>query len=112
MFIVKHIPKWFPGAYFQRQAREGSKTANAVLNTPYIQAKKRYVSNTPRNSMTLIKLSRHNQLEGTDSFCAVSQLIQDNIDADGNIQDEDVIAASVGALYIGERDTLASVLSY
>ena len=109
---MKHIPKWFPGADFQRQAREGSKTANAVLNTPYIQAKKRYVSNTPRNSMALVKLSRYNQLEGTDSLCAVSQLIQDNIDVDGNIQDEDVIAASVGTLYIGERDTLASVLSY
>ena len=57
-------------------------------------------------------MSRHNQLEGTDSFCAVSQLIQDNIDVDGNIQDEDVIAASVGMLYIGVLDTLASVLSY
>ena len=109
---MKHIPKWFPGADFQRQAREGSKTAKAVLNTPYIQAKKRYVSNTPRNSMALVKLSRYNQLEGTDSLCAVSQLIQDNIDVDGNIQDEDVIAASVGTLYIGERDTLASDLSY
>ena len=62
--------------------------------------------------MALVKLSRYNQLEGTDSLCAVSQLIQDNIDVDGNIQDEDVIAASVGTLYIGERDTLASVFSY
>ena len=52
------------------------------------------------------------QLEGLDNLCAVSQLIQDNIRVDGNIQDEDVIAASVGMLYIGELGIMISIPSY
>ena len=62
-----------------------------------------------RDRIFLFQQKSHNtflvvlhQFDGTCKPCATSQLIEENIDADGNIKDEDVIAATVGMLYIGK----------
>ena len=102
---MKYLPEWFPGADFKKRAREGFVIAREVLNKPYSEAKIRYV----RNRKFLFQLKSHitfivvfHQFDGTCKPCATSQLIEENIDADGNIKDEDVIAATVGMLYIGK----------
>lgn len=33
--FLKHVPSWFPGAGFKRQARQWSKTISAARNTAY-----------------------------------------------------------------------------
>ena len=105
MPVVKYLPEWFPGADFKKRAREGFVIAREVLNKPYSEAKMRYV----RDRKFLFHQKSHNtflvalhQFDGTCKPCATSQLIEENIDVDGNIKDEDVIAATVGMLYIGK----------
>jgi hypothetical protein len=41
---VKHVPEWFPGAGFKRQAREWRAVADAMLNEPFELTKKAMVT--------------------------------------------------------------------
>lgn len=41
---VKHIPSWFPGAKFKRQAKEWNKSVIEMLHAPYKAFKERAVS--------------------------------------------------------------------
>lgn len=38
--LLKYVPAWFPGASFQRKAREWRKLARKMIEMPYAQAKK------------------------------------------------------------------------
>jgi len=41
---VKYVPEWFPGASFQKKAREWRVPVRNMLNQPYEAAKEKYVS--------------------------------------------------------------------
>ena len=41
---MKYVPEWFPGATFQKKAREWKVLATKMLNDPYEAAKETYVS--------------------------------------------------------------------
>ena len=40
MQLVKHIPAWFPGAYFKRYAKHISETLETMAQLPYDYTKK------------------------------------------------------------------------
>ena len=42
---VKYVPEWFPGATFQREAREWRDAATAMMYEPYNHVKAAMVSN-------------------------------------------------------------------
>jgi hypothetical protein len=42
--LLKYVPAWFPGASFQRKAREWRKLARTMVEMPYAEAKKDIVS--------------------------------------------------------------------
>jgi hypothetical protein len=53
--IVKYVPEWFPGATFQREAREWKKSAAAMMREPYEAVKTAMVSKLGTNvALTLI----------------------------------------------------------
>ena len=44
MIIVKLVPVWFPGAYFQRLAERGYKLSHDIKFRPYMDMKEKVVS--------------------------------------------------------------------
>ena len=42
--LLKYVPPWFPGASFQRKAREWRKLARDMVELPYAEAKKDIVN--------------------------------------------------------------------
>ena len=104
---MKHIPSWFPAVHFKKLAKEGLAISNAVLTEPYEGAKKRYVSRIPIQ-VPPGRLFTLSQLAGEGNPCIVSQAIQENSDASGDIKDEDIIAASAGVLYAGKPSDITN----
>jgi hypothetical protein len=41
--ILKHVPKWFPGASFRRKAEQWRKGARAMVDLPFAAAKTQIV---------------------------------------------------------------------
>jgi hypothetical protein len=42
--ILRYLPKWFPGASFQRKAESSRELVRQVLNQPFIAAQKKVCS--------------------------------------------------------------------
>jgi len=38
--LLKHVPEWFPGAGFQKRAKEWKKLARTMVEVPFAAAKK------------------------------------------------------------------------
>jgi hypothetical protein len=45
--ILKHIPRWFPGAGFKRQAEEWLKLSRGMLELPFAETKRQMVRYLP-----------------------------------------------------------------
>jgi len=88
---LKHLPEWFPGAGFQKVAREARKVSYAARNEAHEQTKERMANGDSRPSMTSILLSE-NMLE------------------DGTIGDEGNISAATAMAYIGGADTSVTAI--
>uniref|UniRef100_D8QCV5 Cytochrome P450 n=1 Tax=Schizophyllum commune (strain H4-8 / FGSC 9210) TaxID=578458 RepID=D8QCV5_SCHCM len=54
--FLKHLPEWFPGADFQRQAREWGDTVQCVVEKPFQEVKQRTIPLMP--SFTSIALEK------------------------------------------------------
>ncbi|KAJ7437926.1 cytochrome P450 [Mycena galericulata] len=63
--ILKHVPRWFPGAGFKRQAEEWRKLSLAMLEVPFAETKRRMDLNNAPPSFTSDKL---NELKGRDEI--------------------------------------------
>ncbi|KAJ6472340.1 family 64 cytochrome P450 [Mycena vitilis] len=90
--ILKHIPEWFPGAAFKRQAKEWRKLAHAMRDVPFAETKRQMdlgiapASFTPN---TLAALGCSENLYFTDS----------------------TLKAAAGTMYVGGADTTVVALS-
>ncbi|KAJ7828642.1 cytochrome P450 [Mycena leptocephala] len=49
---LKYVPKWFPGAEFQRKAEEWRKLARAMVDVPYTETKRQMECGTAPRSFT------------------------------------------------------------
>ncbi|KAJ7190542.1 cytochrome P450 [Mycena pura] len=54
--LLKYVPGWFPGAGFQRQAREGRRLAHEMMEKPFLVAKQQIVSGKAPHSFTMVGL--------------------------------------------------------
>ncbi|KAI0319837.1 cytochrome P450 [Amylostereum chailletii] len=93
---LKHIPEWFPGAGFKRQAKEWRKLARAIIEVPFALVKK--------------ELSRV-QSEGKAKPCYVTSVLEQNNATPDEAVDEDLIRGTAAVSYAAGADTSVSGLT-
>ncbi|KAJ6582748.1 cytochrome P450 [Mycena sp. CBHHK59/15] len=89
--ILKHVPNWFPGAGFKRQAAEWRKLARAMMETPFAETKRQMESGIARASFTSDSL---NDLKESASVYYAKPHVK----------------ATAGSMFIGGADTTVSAL--
>ncbi|KAJ7888363.1 cytochrome P450 [Mycena olivaceomarginata] len=90
--ILKHIPRWFPGAGFKRQAEEWLKLSRGMLELPFAETKRQMDSGTAPPSFT------------ADSLHALNDPDKQPYYKEHHVQQ------TAGTMYIGGADTTVSAL--
>ncbi|KAL5514757.1 hypothetical protein ACEPAG_2073 [Sanghuangporus baumii] len=89
--MLKYLPEWFPGAHFMNTAKIGRELSRQMRSKIFAMAKKLIEDGKALTSMT-------------------STLLEQNTNIDGRVSHEDLIARTVGTIYIAGTDTTSSVL--
>ncbi|KAF8169161.1 cytochrome P450 [Mycena galopus ATCC 62051] len=89
--ILKHIPTWFPGAGFKRQAREWRKLSQGMRDLPLLETKRQMEAGIARSSFTADRLSA----------------LKDSEDA---FYEERHVQATAGTMFLAGADTTVSSL--
>ncbi|KAJ7607915.1 cytochrome P450 [Roridomyces roridus] len=89
--MLKYIPGWFPGAGFQRLAKEWKVLARDMMEKPYAEAKLKIASGNAPHSFTAIALKSLD-------------------DHDDKEYHESVIKGTAGTMYTAASDTTVSAL--
>ncbi|KAJ7235506.1 cytochrome P450 [Mycena rebaudengoi] len=89
--FLKYVPEWFPGAGFKNQAKAWKKLAQASLNVPFAEAKRKIATGIAQPSFV------SHSLRDTDKL------------ADPQAE-EDTVKAIAGTMYIATADTTLSAL--
>ncbi|KAJ7882316.1 cytochrome P450, partial [Mycena leptocephala] len=90
---LRYVPKWFPGAGFQRKAEEWRKLARAMVDVPYTETKRQMECGTAPRSFTSDALHTLHESDG------------------GIYYGEEDIKASAGTMFSAGADTTVSALS-
>ncbi|KAJ6565505.1 cytochrome P450 [Mycena vulgaris] len=90
--ILKHIPRWFPGAGFKRQAEEWLKLSRGMLELPFAETKRQMDSGTAPPSFTANSLHALNDPDKQPYY------------------KEHHVQQTAGTMYIGGADTTVSAL--
>ncbi|KAJ7118250.1 cytochrome P450 [Mycena epipterygia] len=90
--LLKHVPDWFPGAGFKRQAKEWSQLGQAFKDIPFAEVKHQLASGTARHSFAAESL--RNLSESSDIY-----------------YDEETIKATTASMYLAGSDTTVAALS-
>ncbi|KAJ7833295.1 cytochrome P450 [Mycena leptocephala] len=90
--ILKHIPRWFPGAGFKRQAEEWSKLSRGMLELPFAETKRQMESGMAPPSFTADCLQALNDPDKEPYY------------------KEHHVKQTAGTMYIGGADTTVSAL--
>ncbi|KAJ7625701.1 cytochrome P450 [Roridomyces roridus] len=92
--ILKHIPTWFPGAGFKRQAREWRKLSRGMMELPFMETKRQMDAGISPSSFT------------SDSLNALK-----DVDAgDPAFYQEHHVQATAATSFVGGADTTVSAL--
>ncbi|KAF5367940.1 hypothetical protein D9758_004326 [Tetrapyrgos nigripes] len=86
---LQYIPEWFPGAGFQRIAKEWASTLEAMVDQPYQWVKSRVA-------------------EGTAELSFISEMLSEKLKLDG--EEEFEIKWSAASLYAGGADTTVATM--
>ncbi|KAJ7484805.1 cytochrome P450, partial [Mycena galericulata] len=90
--MLKHIPAWFPGAGFKRDAKEWRKLAAAMRDVPFTETKRQVESGTAPPSFA------------ADSLTALKECEED-------YYTETTVRDTAGSLFAGGAETTVSVVS-
>ncbi|KAJ7874655.1 cytochrome P450 [Mycena leptocephala] len=90
--LLKHIPVWFPGAKFKRQAAEWRKLALGMMELPFAETKRQMESDTAQPSFT------------ADSLRALGQ-------TEDLYYQEHHVKATAGTIFFAGADTTVAALS-
>ncbi|KAJ7131789.1 cytochrome P450 [Mycena crocata] len=94
--ILKHVPEWFPGAGFKRQAAVWRKLARAMLEVPFAETQRQMDAGTAPSSFTADCL----------------RTLRDNIDsAHPAYYEEHHVKSTAGTMFIGAAETTVSSLA-
>ncbi|KAJ7097114.1 cytochrome P450 [Mycena belliarum] len=92
--LLKHVPDWFPGADFKRQAKESRKFAQAMYDVPFAETKRQLASGTAPHSFATASL-QHLE-EGGEKY-----------------YDEDTIKATSASMYLaGSHSTVTALMNF
>ncbi|KAG6887032.1 hypothetical protein C0992_001128, partial [Termitomyces sp. T32_za158] len=91
--FLRHLPSWFPGAYYAGVARESSWGFKRLLHYPFEQVKKQMIDGTARPSFLTSQL----------------ELCQGELD---NPVQHKVIQNAAAIAYLGGAETSSSTLAY
>ncbi|KAF7348556.1 Cytochrome P450 [Mycena venus] len=89
--VLKHLPTWFPGASFQREAQRMRADLDRLFDVPYQYVKKEISSGRPNPSFLLSYLEEKNGQESAE--------------------EEELVQAFAAALYSGGAETTPSALT-
>ncbi|KAJ7118254.1 cytochrome P450 [Mycena epipterygia] len=90
--LLKHVPDWFPGAGFKRQAKEWSQLGRALEDRPFAEVKRQLALGTASHSFA--RESLRNLSESSDIY-----------------YDEETIKATAASMYLAGSDTTVAALS-
>ncbi len=99
---VRYVPEWFPGAGFQKRARQWRITVKRLRDAPYDDTMKRLVS--PRRSLSRRPLTHFPQLAGDLDDCVAKYVIESvgkSLDAKDPGYAEYIVRSTLASLYIG-----------
>ncbi|KAJ7205516.1 cytochrome P450 [Mycena pura] len=71
--LLKYVPEWFPGAGFQRQAREGRRLAHEMKEKPFVVAKQQIATGKAPHSFTMVGLR---MVQESENKAYQEQLVQ------------------------------------
>ncbi len=106
---VKYVPEWFPGAGFKKVAREANVLSRRVWQEPHEEAKRKFVCGKPRRT---IVANFALQFDGTARPSLTSNMIEQNLQPDGQITDEDIISQVAGTAYAAGADTVCRLPTF
>ncbi|KAI0820142.1 cytochrome P450 [Trametes gibbosa] len=89
--FLKHVPSWFPGATFKRQAAEWRKATNAMVEVPF-------------------KAVRSAMAEGKESPSMIMSLLHELNEDQDKSHRENIISGVAAAAYTGGSDTTVSAI--
>ncbi|KAJ7731639.1 cytochrome P450 [Mycena metata] len=89
--MLKHIPDWFPGAGFKRQAREWRKLGRRVQEVPFNELKHRISS-------------------GTAPYSFAAQCLENLAESKDAYYTEETVRGTAAVVYIAGSDTTVAVL--
>ncbi|KAF8182235.1 cytochrome P450 [Mycena galopus ATCC 62051] len=91
--ILKHVPRWFPGAGFKRQAEEWSKLSRGMLELPFAETKRQMDSGIAPPSFS------------SDSLQALDDPGQEPYHQEHHVKQ------AAAAVFVGGADTTVSAIS-
>ncbi|KAI0076591.1 cytochrome P450 [Panus rudis PR-1116 ss-1] len=92
--FLRHLPEWFPGAGFQRDAKAWAPYVSAMLNEPYEYLKQQMAASSAKQ-------------------CAATSLLEGMVKkAKDSAYMEHIVQRTLGSMYTGGADTTVSSLSF
>ncbi|KAJ7052941.1 cytochrome P450 [Mycena amicta] len=92
---LMHLPAWFPGARFKRQAREWRSLSQAMIDTPFAEAKRQIATGSAPLSFIYNLLAD----------------LQDSKSDDDPDMEERIIKETAATMYTGGTDTTVAALA-
>ncbi|TFK33689.1 cytochrome P450 [Crucibulum laeve] len=90
--VLKYVPEWFPGATFQRKARNNRKAAKDIRCLPFIETQKEMASGSVAPSLISLSLQESNSEEYLDLLRDVGTQVY--------VAAADTTASSVGSFIL------------
>ncbi|KAJ7109594.1 cytochrome P450 [Mycena crocata] len=91
--ILKHVPSWFPGAGFKRQAAEWKKLSRGMLELPFAETKRQMESDVARPSFVSESLSVLSESKNNAYYT------------------EQQVKTTAGTMFFGGADTTVSAMT-
>lgn len=104
IFAVKYVPEWFPGAEFQRKAREWREAARVMIEAPYEDAKRKYVCTYPLNPLSNFCSFAFVKDRGQLPNCVTKMLLDSQLQNEGSPQiDAELVQSCAGVVFVGKQ---------
>ena len=99
--ILKYVPKWFPGAKFQRKAAVMRKNAAIIRNTTFAATEELVVCDSTPFSDSYLMIHIHSQASGDYVPSFVTEALREIQDSDTPKQDINLLKDVAVQVYLG-----------
>ncbi len=101
--IVKYVPEWFPGARFQREAREWKTYAMKMLHEPFDIVKRQFVSQIDLLLGRVFNGLARRQAMGVAPESVATTLLETMVkDSRDDGYMESVVSGALASMYVGK----------